>query len=228
MTEVQLDWRYRREWPDGFGACGWKLASAVDDPNIIASTPATGERIPTAVFIHDILDHALCGLPPSGHRAESIALLQLAARTGADPRPDLAQMVDEDLLQGQADGELLESLLPDDLKAQQLEMHRSGRAAIESMIDRLGREAVRSRLIEHLFEIGLAGAAQAEAAYRACGLEYARRGALGLALQRLFTLADQQICEAGWDQASGLIAIVRDRCTLQVQTPQAWSAASEY
>jgi hypothetical protein len=28
-------------------------------PNIIASTPATGSRIPTAVLIHDILDHAL-------------------------------------------------------------------------------------------------------------------------------------------------------------------------
>jgi hypothetical protein len=52
------------------------------------------------VFIHDILDHALCGLPSSGRRAEAIALLQLAARTGADPRPDFAQMVDEDLLQG--------------------------------------------------------------------------------------------------------------------------------
>ncbi|MEA1051523.1 hypothetical protein U5801_17165 [Lamprobacter modestohalophilus] len=83
MIEVQLDWCYRCDWPDGFGARGWKLASAIDDPNIIASTPATGDQIPTAVFIHDILDHALCGLPPSGHRAESIALLQLAARTGS-------------------------------------------------------------------------------------------------------------------------------------------------
>jgi len=50
VTEVQLDWCYQREWPDGFGARGWKLATAINDPNIIASTPATGDRIPTAVL----------------------------------------------------------------------------------------------------------------------------------------------------------------------------------
>lgn len=228
MIEVQLDWYYRCDWPDGFGARGWKLASAIDDPNIIASTPATGHQIPTAVFIHDILDHALCGLPPSGHRAESIALLQLAARTGADPRPDLAQMVDEDLMQGQANGEPLDSLLPEDLKPQRLDRPCSGRAVIQPLIDRLGPEVVRSRLTQHLLEIGVAGAAKAEAAYRARGLEYARRGALGLTLQRLFTEADRQVCEAGWHQASGLIAISQERCALRVQSPQTWAVASQY
>lgn len=50
-TEVRLDCVYRREWPDGFGAGGWKLRPALDDPNIIASPPVTGQRIPSSVFV---------------------------------------------------------------------------------------------------------------------------------------------------------------------------------
>jgi hypothetical protein len=48
---------YGRTWRDGFGARGWKVAGAVNDPEVIASTAETGERIPTSVFVHDILDH---------------------------------------------------------------------------------------------------------------------------------------------------------------------------
>ena len=61
-TDVQLHCCYRSVWQDGFGARGWKLASAIDDPAVIAATAETGERIPTSVFVHDILDHTLCGL----------------------------------------------------------------------------------------------------------------------------------------------------------------------
>jgi hypothetical protein len=111
-TEVRVPCLYRRTWQDSFGARGWKLARTANDPEIIASTAATGERIPTSVFAHDILDHLLCGLGPSGHHNEAVALLQLAARTGADPTPDFAQMVDEDLLQGRLLGETFRELLP--------------------------------------------------------------------------------------------------------------------
>ena len=79
---------YRSEWPDGFGARGWKLDIALDDPEIIASTPSPGERINTSVLVHDILDHYVSGFPPSGHRNEAMALIQLSTRTGSDPRSD--------------------------------------------------------------------------------------------------------------------------------------------
>jgi len=228
VTEVRLECHYRREWPDGFGARGWKLASTTDDPNIIASTPATGDRIPTAVFIHDILDHALCGLPPSGHRAEAIALLQLAARTGADPRPDFAQMVDEDLLQGRADGETLETLLPAELMAMRPPAAPGGRALIRHLAAQCGREALRARLIQHLFDLGEAGRSQAHAAYQAHGLVDSRRGALGLALQRLFELADQQVCAAGWDAATGMVAIDPTVCQFRLMTPRPWAVERCY
>ena len=228
MTEVRCDCRYRREWPDGFGARGWKLACTIQDPNIIASTPATGERIPTAVFIHDILDHALCGLPPSGHRAEAVALLQLAARTGADPRPDFAQMVDEDLLQGQADGEALETLLPADLMAMRPLSAPAGRALMDHLIRQSGREALRARLIQHLFDVGEAGRDHARAIYQAHGLADSRRGALGLTLQRLFEQADQRVLDAGWEAATGTVAIDPIRCDFRLVTPQRWSVSCRY
>ncbi|MCF7983603.1 MAG: hypothetical protein K9L70_04315 [Thiohalocapsa sp.] len=228
MTEVRLDCRYRREWPDGFGARGWKLASSMHDPNIIASTPATGDRIPTAVFIHDILDHALCGLPPSGHRAEAIALLQLAARTGADPRPDFAQMVDEDLLQGQTDGEALATFLPADLMVMRRSAAPMGRALMDDLIRQCGREALRARLVRHLFDLGEAGLERARAVYRSHGLDDSRRGALGMALQRLFEKADQQVVDAGWGAAKGVMAIDRTHCHFRLSTPRPWNLSGPY
>ena len=228
MTEVRLDCQYRREWADGFGGRGWKLTATTHDPNTIASTPATGYRIATAVFVHDILDHALCGLPSSGHRAEAIALLQLFERTGADPRSDFVQMVDEDLLQGQADGEALETLLPSDLMAMQPPATPTGRARMEDLSRQLGREALRARLVQHLCDLGEAGRDQARAVYKAQGLAPSCRGVLGLALQRLFERADRQVLDAGWEVASGTVAIDQTSCHFRLITPHRWNVSSRY
>ncbi len=54
---------YKREWQDGFGARGWKLDCALDDPNVIAATAETGCQINTSVLVHDILDHYISGFP---------------------------------------------------------------------------------------------------------------------------------------------------------------------
>lgn len=72
MTDngIRIPVTYRHEWHDGFGARGWKLDYSLDDPYIIAATAETGNRIPTSVLVHDILDHYLCGLPLSGQRNE--------------------------------------------------------------------------------------------------------------------------------------------------------------
>ena len=73
-----------------------------------------GRFRPVSAFVHDILDHALRTLGPSGHRNEAIALMQSASRTGADHTVDFAQMVDEALLQGRAPGEGFTSYPPFD------------------------------------------------------------------------------------------------------------------
>jgi hypothetical protein len=180
------------------------------------------------VFVHDILDHALCGLPSSGHRAEAIALLQLFERTGADPRSDFVQMVDEDLLQGQADGEALETLLPSDLMAMQPPATPTGRARMEDLSRQLGREALRARLVQHLCDLGEAGRDQARAVYKAQGLAPSCRGVLGLALQRLFERADRQVLDAGWEVASGTVAIDQTSCHFRLSAPHRRNVSSRY
>jgi len=102
---VSIPVSYRASWSDGFGARGWKLNANLDDPQIIAATSDASGAIPTSVLVHDMLDHLLCGFVPSGHRAEAMALEQLARRTGSDPTPDYRQMVREDLFAGQVVGE---------------------------------------------------------------------------------------------------------------------------
>ena len=165
--ELRIPVSYRLAWQDGFGARGWKLDCSIDDPAVIAATAETGARIPTSVFVHDLLDHHLCGLAMSGHRNEAIALVQLASRTGADPRPDFTQMVDEDLMAGRVNGEPLHRFLPPDLLALLPAGIGEGRPVIAPLVEKLGHEPLRQRLIDHFFTLGRDGAARARQAYRA-------------------------------------------------------------
>jgi hypothetical protein len=227
-TEVRVHCLYRRTWQDGFGARGWKLASAAEDPEVIASTAATGERIPTSVFVHDILDHHLCGLGPSGHRNEAVALLQLAARTGADPMPDFAQMVDEDLLCGRVLGESFRELLPPELAKTLPAGIRNGKAVVERLQAHMGAEMLRERLIRRFFELGRAGTPKAQEHYMSHGLDFGRRGSLGLALQRLLERADTWVNEANLETAAGEIWITPRRCGFEVREPQRWARETAY
>ncbi len=228
QIEVRLACIYRRSWQDGFGARGWKLATAETDPEVIASTAATGDRIPTSVFVHDILDHALCGLGSSGHRNEAVALLQLSDRTGADPMPDFAQMVDEDLMSGHAVGESLLAFLPHDL-ALMVPANGPGDDGIIGCLEaQLGRETLRNRLIGRLFELGEAGAPAAREQYSSHGLDYRRRAPLGLALQGLLEQADAVAQDHHWTTATATVWITDRRCGFAVSAPESWSSERDY
>lgn len=227
VTEIRIPCLYRRAWKDGFGARGWKLASTAKDPEIIASTAATGERIPTSVFVHDILDHILCGLGPSGHRNEAVALLQLAARTGADPTPDFAQMVDEDLLQGHILGETLHEFLPLELVNTLPAGIGDREAIVERLQAQMGPEVLRKRLIARFFELGRAGTPRAQEHYASRGLDLDQRGALGLALQRLLQHADAWVQESDVEAAAGTVCITPERCCFEIRDPR-WSRETPY
>ncbi|MBU1263169.1 MAG: hypothetical protein KJ946_00935 [Gammaproteobacteria bacterium] len=211
---------YHHEWADGFGARGWKLEAAIDDPEVIAATSETGLRIPTSVLIHDILDHHLCGLPLSGHRNEAIALHQLSLRTGSDPRPDLIQMVDEDIMHGRVIGESMHAFLPEHLRARLPGGLTDDKDIAEHLIHHLGWEKLHQALTQHMANIGREGASEARNRYQSSGLDYARRSALGLAMQTLFERADALAEGADWEKGQGRFLLMNDDCELRIEVPQ--------
>ncbi|KPV41747.1 hypothetical protein AN478_01390 [Thiohalorhabdus denitrificans] len=211
---------YQATWQDGFGARGWKLREAAEEGEVIAATPYPGERIPTSVFIHDILDHWVPGFSLSGHRSEAKALVQLAARTGSDPVPDYGQMVDEDLLRGDCHGEALETFLPPEL-ADRLPAEGPDRARMRALVEELGAGLVRATLIARFVELGWAGMEEAQAGWLARGLVYERRASMGLALQALFERVDARALEAGWAEADGEVGLARDHVAFRIHQPEA-------
>ncbi|MEO7481674.1 MAG: hypothetical protein ABIT70_13760 [Sulfuriferula sp.] len=219
---------YCLEWVDGFGARGWKLDVALDDPEVIAATSETGRLIPTSVLVHDILDHHLCGLPPSGHRYEAIALHQLELRTGADPRADLLQMIDEDLMHGGVVGETMLTFLPNDLRALLPPELRDNRAIANHLIVALGQENLRQALVRHMVEIGRTGAEMARTTYQRTGLDHAGRGPLGLALQSLLAQIDTMAVSVNWENAHGVFTLTKERCALHMDIPQPMHIETTY
>jgi hypothetical protein len=213
---VRVPLVYRREWRDGFGARGWKLLAAVGDPAIIASTRETGDRIPTSVLVHDVLDHWLSGFAVSGHRAEAMASRQLSSRTGSSVQADFRQMVDEDLLYGQVNGESLVSFLPADLvQALPPEGARDPSGAMRSLMQVLGRDVLRTRLVERLCELGRRGERHARRSWRALDLTYANREAIGLALQRVLERADTDVECAALTELRACFLVGNAECALE-------------
>jgi hypothetical protein len=211
---------YRREWQDGFGARGWKLDVSIAEPSVIAATAEHGTRVPTSVLVHDILDHHLCGFGIGGHRNEAMALMQLASRTGADPRVDFRQIVDEDLMQGHCNGEPLLAFLPDDLAALVPAQARDGKSVIGFLRDALGEDALRERLVAHFVTIGEAVQQDVESRWRRVGLDYRLRGPMGLALQELLVRVDALAREQDWQQAHARFEVGNSECTLTLDAAE--------
>lgn len=218
-SSITVPVTYQREWQDGFGARGWKLDVSIGEPSVIAATAEHGSRIPTSVLVHDILDHHLCGLMIGGHRNEAMALMQLASRTGADPRLDFRQIVDEDLMQGLCNGEPLRSFLPDDLVAFVPNHVTDDKLVIELLCRIFSKEALRKRLVDHFAEIGEAVQTQVELHWIFIGLDYQRRRAMGMALQRLLVEIDALAYERTWKQAHCHFSIGNNICAVTVESP---------
>lgn len=210
---------YRDEWPDGFGARGWKLDVALDDPAVIASTSETGDRINTSVLVHDILDHYVSGFPLSGHRNEAMALIQLHKRTGSDPRPDYEQMVNEDLMHGMVSGEPMRSFLPSHIVQLLPSEAMTGKEIVGFLASELGLGPLRVAFVERLFELGYRGVPLAHAGWNSCGLDYARNTPIGLCLQGLLVEADRILLNETISFARGQFQVSNRACQLVLEQP---------
>ena len=215
---VEVPVAYAMGWDDDFGIRGWKLDLAGMGHDVIAATPYTGERIPTSVFVHDILDHYLCGFALSGYCDEAGALIQLARRTGSDPLPDFGQIIDEDLLPGAFETPDWRALLPESLVAV-VEAAPDLRAGMAHLRSEWGDGVVRSLFVAGFVRTGWKQASAARQVWEAQGLDYASRPAMGLALQELFQRIDARVTAGSWAEARGAFVLEPDRVGFRFEHP---------
>jgi hypothetical protein len=205
-TPVVVSALYAEQWDDGFGARGWKLDLPDLGADVIAATPYTGERIPTSVFVHDLVDHHLCGFRLSGYLDEAGALVQLAERTGSDPVADFQQIIDEDLLSGFVAGPDWKDLLPAPLGAG-FDTEVDPKAALQALRRKLGDGLLRALFTAGFVREGWLRREAARAAWNAHGLDHAARPRIALALQELFEWMDAQVQSRAWPSARGDFSI---------------------
>ncbi len=204
---------YRDEWQDGLGARGWKMDRAIGDPVLIATTAYSGEKVPTSVLIHDMLDHFVSGFGLSGHRNEAKATLQLGLRTGTEIASSYAQLA-EDIIVSGVNGETLAQFLPPALCALLPAAAATDRERLTALIQNLGRAAVKDALIAQLWVCGNLGRAEALASWQHHGLDYARRNAIGLCLQQLLECAERHINEQPLITTQGQFIIGNTACQI--------------
>ena len=213
--------RYHSEWNDGFGARGWKLEAAIGDDQVIASTAFTGAISNTSVFVHDIVDHHLCGLPLSGHRYEAVAVMLHAIRSGVPVDRSIATMVDEILETGHC-GEELDTFLPTSITRYIGSLADSPKDIMQSLRLQMGTPILRNRLIEHYYHLGIWGVEKAQLNWESKGLKISHRGAIGLCLQRLITRADRYVTNNAIVETNGAASVGNEICRLTIED-RVWS-----
>ncbi len=226
---VQVSVTYRKVWNDGFGARGWKVNATIGDPQIIASTRETGQKINTSVFIHDILDHFLSGFGISGHRSEAMALIQLSKRTGSSPEPDYEQLAREDILNGIVNGEKLRDFLPTNLIS--MIPDNSGmtdKEIIAYLKEKLGERRLVKYLVDHFFELGKSGESHAAESWKRLELDINKQSEIGHALQKLLEVIDQNVEKLGIEYLYGHIKINNNHVSFTINEPYIIDSIENY
>ena len=222
---IRIPVSYHSEWQDGFGARGWKLDAAIDDPQVIASTAETGRNIPTSVFVHDIVDHHLCGLALSGHRNEAIALTLLELRTGSSPIPDFTQMVEEDILRGNVNGESMRTFLPDSLMEQVPQKIRGdNKLSIGYLTGLLGEAELKQVLINNFIQLGQSGLNSAMNEWNKSGLDFSQRKNIGLCIQNILEQIDPNLVQQKPETLHGELCLSNRDCKLILDSGEIYVA----
>lgn len=210
----QIGLTYRSEWHDGFGAQGWKLNVAMDDPKVIACTAYTGTKSPTSVLVHDILDHLVSGFWFSGFKNEARATAIHGLRNGIEVRSSYESMTDDILSAEGATDEIMDLLptsITDSIPEQKplIEM-------IATIRENFDLAEVRSEIIEGFFRIGLSGIPVAISNWQEKHLDFEKIHSIGLCLQALLVEVQDIIKRWAVEFAYGQVTVNNETCEFLV------------
>lgn len=212
----QFDLTYHSEWRDGYGAQGWKLDLAMDDPEVIACTAYTGNKTPTSVLVHDMLDHLISGFWLSGYANEARATAMHGIRNGIEVRSSYEWMADEML-----GAKLLKESLTDFLPASitdGIPALTTPDEMIALLLENNDPADIRSHLVEGFFRIGLSGIPIAVSNWQDQRLDFGRMHSIGLCLQTLLIEAQDIIGNWAAETAKGRILVGNEVCEFSVGT----------
>lgn len=213
---TQFDVTYHSEWQDGYGAHGWKLNVVMDAPEVIACTAYTGNKTPTSVLVHDILDHLVSGFWLSGFANEARATAMHGIRNGIEVRSSYEWMADEILSTN-----LLKVQLTDFLPASIMDgipTLTTPDKAIALLLENNDPADIRNHLVEGFFRIGLSGIPIAVSNWQNQRLDFDRMHSIGVCLQALLIEAQDIIVNWAVATAKGQILVGNEVCEFAVGT----------
>lgn len=189
------------------------MNATIGDPEIIASTRQTGQRINTSVFVHDILDHFLSGFGVSGHRSEAMALIQFAQRTGSDPGPDFIQMNTEDIMNGRVNGETMRTFLPEIMLALlPADEAFTDKEIVTYLKQVMGKGSFDETLVDHFFLLGSKGKNHAIESWSKLGLVHDNAANTGITLQALLDKVDSEAEFSAINRLDASIVLNNEDC----------------
>ncbi len=217
VSGISIPVTYQSEWQDGFGAHGWKLDLTASDDRVIACTSYTGDKTPTSVLIHDMLDHLVSGFPLSGYRNEAMATTMHGLRNGIETTSSFEWMANEMLTASDLNESLLPFLpanlagtLPDDITP--------GLAQVNHLLQHTGRDKLHSILLEGFFRVGMEGVPRAIRQWHQQDLAFCKMRGIGLALQALLEQADGLVMDIDSPGLSAIFNVSSDACEIQLKT----------
>ena len=213
---TQFDVTYHSEWQDGYGAQGWKLNVTMHDPDVIACTPYPGNKTPTSVLVHDILDHLVCGFGLSGFANEARATAMHGIRNGIEVRSSYEWMADEIL-----STKLLNVQITDFLPESIMDSIPTPSTADKTMallLENNDRADIRNHLVAGFFRVGLSGIPIAISNWQNQRLDFNRMYSIGVCLQALFIEAQDIIVSRTVETARGQILVGNEVCEFAVET----------
>lgn len=211
-----FDLTFHSEWQDGYEAQGWKLDAAINDPQVIACTAYTGEKTPTSVLVHDILDHLVSGFWLSGYANEARATAMHGLRNGIEVRSSYGWMADE-ILNSKQSPEKLTDFLPSHITDSIADL-TSHEETVAFLVDKYGIEELRNHIVESFFRIGLSGIPTAISNWKERQLAFDRMHSIGMCIQAL--LVEVQGIIASWnaETATGTVYVGNNACEFLIAT----------